>query len=272
MGLIFFQFQYLTPNQCYRFDFLDVGQGDAILISTPQQQNILIDGGPGQVVLDELSKAMPWWDKTIDLVILTHPHADHLDGLLEVIKRFKVHEFYLTGAAYKTAQNQALFRLLIDHQINYKFPTAGTLFELDNLNLEILYPETPLIGQTEADNINNTSIASMVEVDGFRFLFTGDAEIEQEQELLALDHDYKANLFQAGHHGSRTSNSPEFISRIQPEYTVIQSGLTNSHSHPHSETIRTFQEAGTSIYRTDLHGQISFRVCSGQVDTIRTSR
>ncbi|PJC38282.1 hypothetical protein CO045_01120 [Candidatus Peregrinibacteria bacterium CG_4_9_14_0_2_um_filter_41_14] len=266
------QAPYLTNPNCYYFDFLDVGQGDSILVTTPTHKNILIDGGPGQAVLDQLGATMPWWDKEIDLVVLTHPHADHLDGLLEVFKRFKVNQFYLTGATYNSSQYEELYGLISEYQIPYKFATSSIKAELDALSLEFIYPNTPYLGREPPENINNSSIAGKISVDGFKFLFTGDAELEEEAALLQLDYDFGANLFKAGHHGSRTSSSPALIDRINPQFVVIQSGQGNSYGHPHRQTLDTFAQRNLQLYRNDLQGDIKFAICAGQVDSISTSR
>jgi len=244
--------------------FLDVGQGDSVLIRTPDNQNILIDGGPDSTVLYKIGKYLPFYNRTIDLMILTHPHSDHVAGLVRVLKRYKVKKILSTGVAHTSADYLKWLELIRGKNIEFikvsdsekfKFVTGQT--DGDNMILKVLYPFSD-ISQKKFEDLNTSSVIVKLIYGENSFLFTGDLPAEKEEELISANIDIKADVLKVGHHGSRDSSSVEFLKKVQPGYAVIQSGRDNKFGHPHRRVIRNLKKNGIKILRTDEEGDIVF--------------
>lgn len=254
-ALLFVLF-YRLPDGRLHVKALDIGQGDAILIQTPQGKNILIDGGPGPTVLEKLNEEMNFFDNTIDLMILTHPHADHVDGLVEVLKRYKVLQVLITGVTYSNPMYFEVQRLIYENNIRFDFARADTDYFVEpEVYLDIIYPTDSLAG-TEFDNLNDSSIVAKLVYGDKSVLLTGDAELEEEHAILMTDQDVSATLLKAGHHGSRTSGSPDFIAAVRPEQVIISAGKDNNFGHPHPETIALYEREGIPYLVTKDVGTI----------------
>ena len=252
--LLLFGLLWQMPDGRFHIYFLDIGQGDSVLIVTPEGHQILVDGGPAGEVMNELAEVMPFFDKTIDMIVLSHPHADHMDGLIEVLERYQVDKVLMTGASYGGSHYEEFLGELDDEEVI--LANADSDFVFGSVSFDILYPFESVVGQDYA-NINNSSISMMVEYGDVRILLTGDLEEEGELELGGLD--LKADIFKAGHHGSRTSSTPFMLSKVRPEIVVIQSGKDNKFGHPHAETLRNFERFGVrEVRRNDLEGRIEF--------------
>jgi len=235
--------------------FLDIGQGDSILIQTPSNKLILIDGGGGSEILSELNDILPFLQKKIDLMILTHPHADHIEGLVPVLKRYQVKTALITGASYHNSYyEEFLHDLQNEAQIYYAHEGADFDFG-GGVFLDVLYPFQPVIGEY-FENINNSSIVTRITYEDAEILLAGDAEAEVEEELLEHGIILDSDLFKASHHGSKTANSREFLEAVSPETVVIQVGEGNSFGHPHQETLSALEEIGATVYRNDLDGRV----------------
>ncbi len=255
--------------------FLDVGQGDSIFIQAPQGQNIIIDGGPDRKVVKELSRYLPWWDKTIDLMILTHPHDDHVTGLIEIIKHYNVENIVYTGAAHNSPNFLSWLEIIKKENIPVKIPIAPESIILGNdCKMQFFYPFKNLYNQ-ENENLNNTSIVLKLIYKNTSFLFAGDIEEGVENELIdnycvsknISEKDFycipqnnqfnlRADVFKANHHGSDTSNSEEFLRAVNPVRAVISAGKENNFNHPSLRVINRFKDFAISFYRTDLKGTI----------------
>ena len=245
-------------NENLEVHFLDVGQGDAIFIETPEDFQILIDAGPDKSILTELGKVMSFSDRSIDMVILTHPHSDHVAGLVEVLRRYQINDVYLTGVAHTS--NDYLTFLELIKQKNIFAHEVVEPFEiiLDNeIKLQFVYPLESFSG-LRVENLNNTSIVNRLVFGDSVALFTGDLEIEGEDEVLESGQEIRAQLFKAGHHGSSTSSQEKFIMEVSPEYAVISVGRDNSFGHPSGRTVSRFERLGIEIFRTDQDGAIGF--------------
>ncbi len=246
--------------------FFDVGQGDAALIKTPSGMNILIDGGPDSSVLDELAEALPWNDRTIDLMVLTHPHDDHAAGLIPVIERFQVRQVLYTGVVHTSPTYLEWLARVRDYGINAIIADRPQTVDLgDNCRLELLYPNRDITGQ-EWSNQNNTSIVARLVYGDSKFLFLGDAEAEVEQELLAAKKDLSAQVVKIAHHGSNTSSSEDFLRAISPEYAVISVGLDNTFGHPSPRVINRLARSGIKVLRTDESGTVRFLSDGRQIE------
>lgn len=239
-------------------DILDVGQGDAILLTTAEGNRILVDGGPGLKVLEELGEIMPFFWNRIDLVVLTHPHADHIDGLVPVLERFDVAAVLLTGVDYQNLAYGTLLEEIDAQEIPFYFAEADRDFTFGSLYLDVLYPFKQMNGVI-FENVNNSSIVMKVYGGGKSILLTGDAEVQVEEWLLAEDSegaDLKSDYLKAGHHGSKTAGSLEFLKAVQPLVMLISAGVDNSFSHPHEETLEKADDLDIEVKRTDTDGRI----------------
>lgn len=238
--------------------YLNVGQGDSILINTPYGQNILIDGGPDNSVINELGKVMPFWDKTIDMMILTHPHADHIVGLVEVLRRYQVKQVYYTGVVYSTAEFLEWLQEIQTQKIPLFIVKEHSTVTLgDDLKLEFLYPLEDLSGKKVSD-VNNSSIVARLIYKNQKFLFTGDLQEEGESEMVAEERELlSSTILKVGHHGSSTSTSDAFLAAVSPVTGIIPCGLDNKFGHPHLRTVKRLERSNVEILRTDQLGTIS---------------
>lgn len=250
----------LVLPQPFKIAFLDVGQGDSILIRTENGQNILIDGGPDKTVLYKLEKYLPWYDRTIDAVILTHPHADHLIGLIEVMKRYKVDRVISTGIVHTTPEYLEWLNLIKEKKIPAESFKKGDKLTLDNgASLTSLWPEVSSVGK-RVEDINNTSLVLLLQTPDAKILLMGDAEEPIEESLIKeqLDLIKGVNILKVGHQGSRNGTSEEFLKAAKPKFAVIFAGINNRFGHPHLETLKRLHDSGAQILRTDERGDVVF--------------
>ena len=257
--------------------FLNIGQGDACLIISPDLHTILIDGGPGEKVLEELGEVLPFFVRTIDIMVLTHPHRDHMEGLIEVLNRYKVNYIMLAGDAYGSGLYREFLKraretstvVFTDATKDFSIPIKQSdSSSQEALYFDVLHPIDLVVGQ-EFENTNNASVVIRMTLFGQSphhrygaFLFTGDCEEECEYELLThySSDNLKSDVLKVGHHGSRTSTTQEFLRAVSPEVAVIQSGKDNQFEHPHPETIQKLLNANMQILRNDLEGRITLPV------------
>ena len=249
------------PGDRLHISILDVGQGDAILIQTPNRQDILIDGGPSpQAIGLELGKKLPFWDRTIDLVVLTQPQADHVTGLIEVLQNYKVEQVIEPGIAYSSAIYQQWLDLVKDKEIEYKIAHAGQEIDLgDGIKIEVLHPPSPLL-QGTSDDVDNNGVVLRLSWNKVSFLLTADIDQEAEWHLIARRANLKSTVLKVAHHGSRTSTSPEFLAVVDPEVAVISVGADNRFGLPNTEVVDRLTERLRSdrVYLTSEHGTIEF--------------
>jgi len=251
----------LVESQVLEVNFFSVGQGDAIFIETPQHHQILIDGGPSSAILEKLGQEMPFYDRSIDLIILTHPEHDHISGLIEVLKRYRVDYILWTGILRDTSEFKEWEKVLGEKQTEIKIAQAGQkiIFSQSlsfvNKYIEILFPFENLEGQT-LKNTNNTSIIVKLIFNENSFLFTGDVYKSVERKLLKRGINIDSDVLKVGHHGSKTSSSDEFLREVSPEIAVISVGLENPYGHPHQETLAILNKYDIKVLRTDQEGDI----------------
>jgi competence protein ComEC len=230
--------------------FLDIGQGDSVLIQTPQGRTVLIDGGPGTTVLERLGEESSFWQKSFDLLVLTHPDLDHLEGLLEVIKRYEVRQVLMTGVNHSSALYRAFLDELVDQDISVSIADPSLDWVIDqDVYLDILGPSSPHLFE-EADNLNDTSVVIKLIYGDTTMLLPGDAEEDQEMELLRSGFDLSADILKSGHHGSTTSSHPDFLQAVQAGEVIIQAGRENPFGHPHVETLLRYDERGMAWWST----------------------
>ena len=250
-----------TPDDKLHVSFLDVGQGDAILIQTPNGQDILIDGGPdSQNINLELSEKLPFWDRTIDLMVCTQPHADHVTGLVEVLQRYKVKQVLEPGVSYNSSIYQEWLRLIEDKGIEYNIGRAGQEIDLGNgIEMEVLNPPEGLWEGT-SDDVDNNGVVLRLSWGKLSFLFTADIREDVEFELIGQRANLKSTVLKVAHHGSETSTSQQFLAAVDPEVAVISVGADNSFGHPSPEMVeRLIGRLGEdNVYRTNEDGTIEF--------------
>lgn len=244
-----------SKPQFLEVSFFDVGQGDAAFIETPENHQILIDGGPDSTILEKLSNEVPFWDNSLDLIILTHPEKDHLYGLLEVLKRYKVENILWTGVLRNTAEFKEWERLIEKEGAKIKIAQSGQKISAGEAVFEILFPLEKLEGKEFKDS-NDTSIISRLVFGENSFLFTGDVYQSMEKEILEKGINVDSDILKVSHHGSKTSSDPEFIEKVSPDIAVISVSKENSYGHPHEATLETFKKYGIDILRTDQSSDI----------------
>ncbi len=234
--------------------FIDVGQGDCIFIKTPQNKTMLIDAGMrhyGQHVVNYLAQIGVY---SIDIIVGTHAHADHIGGLITVIEELPVGRVIDSGKVHTTKTFEDYLDLIDEKDIPFELGRAGDVLDLCNkINIRVIHP---------ADNIGNLSLndASVVIKllhGAVGFLFTGDAEALAEEQILARGYDLsKVNVLKVGHHGSRSSTTQSFLEAVSPSSAIIMCGKDNTYGHPHNEILQRLKRIGVDIYRTHLHGNI----------------
>ncbi len=246
--------------------FLDVGQGDAIFIDAPSGRQVLVDGGPDRSVLRELSKVMPWWDRSIDVVIATHPDADHISGLVDVLQRYRVHYIFQPGVEKNTGPAESMLLSVAKEGAHEIIARRGQIIDLgEGAYIEILFPDRD-VSNVET---NTASIVARLVYGDTAFMLTGDSPIAIEKYLVQLDGKALAsNFLKAGHHGSRTSSSALFVGFVSPEYAVFSRGCDNSYGHPHEEVVELFKRFEIQTHDTCEEGTVTL-VSDGQNVSLR---
>jgi len=251
---------FTMPDDKLHVSFLDVGEGDAILVRKGNQQ-ILIDGGPGpQAVNLELGNQMAFWDRTIDMVILTHPHHDHVGGLTEVLRRYNVEQVLYPDLDYASPLYDEWLTLIEANETESMVACAGQRINMgDGVIIDVLGPPALHFSGTQSD-VDNNGIVLKISDGKVSFLLTADIMQEAERELISNQADLVSTVLKVGHHGSDTSTTPEFLAVVSPRIAVICTGADNKFGHPDDEVLtRLVQTVGEeNIYRTDLHGTIEF--------------
>ncbi|MCX7669112.1 MAG: MBL fold metallo-hydrolase [Anaerolineae bacterium] len=246
-----------APDGKLHVYFLDVGQGDAILIVAPDGRQILVDGGPSPTALfNELGAVLPFWDRDLDLVVLTHPDGDHITGLLPLFDRYRVAQVLDTSLSDVTPVAAAWRAGLAQHRIGRTLAVRGMRIPVGQMQLTVLHPAPQALQGTASDD-NNNAIALRLDSARTSLLLTGDAESEAEADMLRAGLPLKADLIKIGHHGSRGSTSAPFLAAVAPRWAVIQVGADNAFGHPHPEVAQRLQAAGAEVLRTDRQGRIA---------------
>ncbi len=241
--------------------FLDVGQGDAIFIKAPNGNQILIDGGPNNAVLRELSKIMPFYDRSIDMIIETHPDSDHINGIVEILRRYNVWLIMEPGVESDNSAYQEIKKIIQEKNIKDVFARRGMKINLgEGVYMDILFPDRDVAGM----ETNTASITAKLVYGNNCFLFTGDSPKAIEQYLVSVYGDppaggLKCDVLKIAHHGSKTSTSESFLGYVNPEYAVISVGKDNKYGHPNQEVLDLLKQFEIPILRTDESGTIKIK-------------
>lgn len=235
-----------APTNTMKVAFLNIGQGDAIYIESPTHNQMLIDGGPSSILLSELKKELPFYDHSIDTLVVTNPDADHYSGFLDLIKSFQVNHVIEPGTKTDTERYKQLEQEIADAHISKTIARRGMIVHLGGgADLHILFPDQDV----SSFSTNDGSIVARLTFGSTSVMFTGDAPSKTENYVLSLENAsssnktsnefsaIKSDILKEGHHGSRTSASEPFITAVNPAYDIISAGFHNRYGHPHKETI-----------------------------------
>lgn len=253
-----FYLDYKATHRVLTFAMLDVGQGDALFIESPTGTQILVDGGPPRKVLGELRRVVPPFDRRLDAIIITNPDADHIGGFTDVLKHYKVDAMFEPGTYNDSKTYQNLKNEIKEKGIEELLAKRGMRLHLGGgAIIDILFPDRDVSTWTT----NDGSLIGKLSYGDTEIMLMGDSTIDTEKIVLAgntkeyLDSD----VIKVGHHGSKTSTSPEFLEATTPEYALISVGAKNSYGHPREEILEILRAAGAKILRTDLDGTIVLR-------------
>lgn len=245
-----------SDSKYLKVTFLDVGQGDAILIESPTGNQVLVDGGPNKKVLEELGKVMRNYDRSIDIVISTHPDADHIGGISDVFNAYEVLAVIDPGIVSETETYKTYIDLIEKEGAQYFIARRGQVIDLDDgVYIKIFFPDRDVSGVDP----NAGSVILQVVYGETEFLLTGDAPKSIENYLVSIyGRALQSDILKAGHHGSKTSSSFEFLSYVNPETVVISAGKNNKYGHPHENVLDTIKKIGSEIVGTYDRGGVQF--------------
>lgn len=233
--------------------FLDVGQGDSTFIRFPNGKTALIDAGDAgasQTITQHIQNS---GTQKIDYLIATHPHADHIGSMQQVVDRFEIGEIYMPRVSHNSKTYEKLLLAIQNKGLTIHTARAGVTIEVEpNITLAFIAP----CSKSYEDKNNYSAVVRLL-YDNTAFLFTGDAEVLSEQEMINSGTPLSADVLKVGHHGSKSSTDAIFLQAVQPQYAVISVGADNSYSHPHQVTLKKLAEIGATIFRTDINGTIT---------------
>ena len=250
-----FYLDWLNSSRVLTFAMLDVGQGDALFIESPTGTQILVDGGPPRKILSQLARVMPAFDRSIDAIIITNPDQDHIGGFLDVLKVYKVSKVFEPGTYNDSKTYQNLELEIKNKNIPNILVKKGMRLDIGGeAVIDILFPDRDV----SLWDSNDGSIVAKLMYGKTSVMLTGDSTAKTEKIILEDNskNQLKSTILKVGHHGSRTSTSPEFVKAIAPIYALISDGKDNKYGHPHQETLNTLSLLGAKIFRTDLFGTI----------------
>ena len=252
-----------------RLIFCDVGQGDGILIMTPGGSQVIIDSGPGTKIVECLGKYMPFWDRTIEMMLLTHPQKDHMEGQVEIFARYRVEKVFTTGIKSESELYNAWEKELRAEMAKIYTPKAGDILILEsirgqtskevgplqaNLALEILWPDAASLSNWQSHapkDLNDSAIVARLTYGSICAYLTGDIT----KEILETLVDRTCQILKIAHHGSRTGTSESILNSVSPSIAVIQLGK-NSYGHPHKEVLDLLSAKGIKVLRNDKEADI----------------
>lgn len=253
---------------------LDVGQGDGLLVVSPGGKSILIDAGPSEAGDEVVAALQRRGSKSLDLMVATHPHADHIGGMRRVLESFRVRKLLDSGQQYTSATYERLLQTIRDQNISLVKAQQRQTIEVEpGIKFEILNPGREFITNVRSGGslINANSVVLRLSYGNFAMLFTGDAEFETEAALMNAGLNLNAQVLKIGHHGSRHATSGKFLDTVKPQEAIISDGATNDYGHPAQPTLDRLRRAQVKIWRTDLQGEITI-VSDGQTYEISSQR
>ena len=238
--------------------FFDVGEGDSVFIETPRHYQIVVDGGPSSTtLLKKINQELPFWDRHLDLMVLTHPDKDHLAGLLPVFKYYEVEKVLWTGVVKETAIYQEWRQVLEEAGSEVVIAAEDQDLESPQVYFDVLYPFLSFNRQTFSD-YNGTSVVMKVVYQGGQFLLTGDISETIENKLIREEVDLQSDILKVAHHGSQSSTGRSFLNAVRPQMAVISVG-ENSYGHPDKAVLNRLKDYGITTLRTDQEGDIKIK-------------
>ena len=241
-----------TPENLLVVSYIDVGQGDSILIQTPNGKNILIDAGTSSYETKISNYLKTKGVAKIDILVATHPHADHIGGMSYIVENFQIGSIYMPKASTTTKTYETLLTTIKNKGLVINTAKAGVTINLDStINISIIAPLS-----SGYSDLNQYSAVLKITYKNKSFLFMGDAGVISEQEILNSGVNVKANVLKVGHHGSSTATAQIFLDAVSPQYAVICVGAGNTYGHPTEQTLNRLTSAGIKIFRTDINGTI----------------
>jgi len=238
--------------------FFDVGEGDSVFIETPRHYQIVVDGGPSSTtLLKKINQELPFWDRHLDLMVLTHPDKDHLAGLLPVFKYYEVEKVLWTGVVKETAIYQEWREVLEESGSEVIIAEEDQDLESPQVYFDVLYPFLSFNRQTFSD-YNDTSVVMKVVYQGGQFLLTGDISETIENKLIREEVDLQSDILKVAHHGSKSSTGRSFLNAVRPQMAIISVG-ENSYGHPDKTVLNRLQDYEVKVLRTDQEGDIKIK-------------
>ncbi len=240
------------PDSHLHIYFCDVGQGDGVIIKY-RNQTVLIDGGPNESKITScLNTALPFWERDIDLLVLTHPHADHVRGLIYAVDNYRIKAVLLAYTPYASSQYQHFLDLLSKEETKVIKTYQGQKLAFGNFFFSVLWPPKFCLNS----NVNYCSVVLYFKYKNFTALFTGDFPAEAQQDFINQRTVASAQLLKVPHQGARDALAPAFLEKIKPSLAVVSVGKDNSFGHPHSSTLQLLSRVGVILKRTDLDGTV----------------
>jgi competence protein ComEC len=265
--ILLFSFLTSLPDGKLHIVFCDVGQGDAAYIRFPDGRDMVVDGGPNNKILGCLGSHMPFWDRSLDVVILTHPQKDHMQGLIEVVRRYDVGYFVRSDVAGTTQGHEELLAALAANDVDVRFAVQGQQITLGEASLGILWPSesqialgrgsSNVLGASTVGDLNDYSIVFRLRYGTFDAVFTGDADRRVESKYRGTQlADDTVEVLKVPHHGSRTGMSTDYLDWLRPQLAVISVGRNNTYGHPAGEILTMLRDRSIQTLRTDEEGDI----------------
>jgi len=260
---------------------LNVGQGESVLVREPGGKTLLFDGGPDDSVLNQLGAVLPSWDRSLDLVVLSHNHTDHFFGLIDVLKRFKVGEIWLSGAVSTSSDFKAFQKTVIEAGVPVHKPvyfaaekctqTCPPLQSFGQAGIQVYHPLQDMKG-ANLDDQHDATISIKISYAGYSVFLAGDLNEGHEQDMIDACQPPRCTLastiLQVPHHGSASGLAPPFLAAIHPRYAIIPVGLHNMFHHPTQVVLDKLKNAGIPYFRTDTQGRIHIILTRDQPITI----
>jgi len=259
VNIFLLRLDWQNSHRSLTFAMLDVGQGDALFIESPSGTQVMFDGGPARKVLGSLQKIMSPFDRSIDAIFITNPDADHIGGLIDILKNYEVSAVFSSGTTSDSRTFQNLKEEIKKQDIPYVLVKKGMRLDMgSDVFIDILFPDRDVSMWTT----NDGSIVARMTYGNTSIMLTGDAPTKAEQIIIKnnllenTETQLKSTILKVGHHGSRTSSSSSFVKAISPEYAFISAGKDNKYGHPHADVLNIFNQLGVKILRTDLLGTV----------------